>query len=95
MVRQVDYCEQLNCLVSAAECREIPVGEKPTPGLVLTDLGVQRKETIMRMLRVSGSIRSLHKKNCFKKTNHTNRVSLALLMIRYPKFLRQVVPIVF
>lgn len=52
MIRQVDYCEQLNCLVSSAECREIPVGQTPSPGLVLTDLGVQRKETIMRMTRV-------------------------------------------
>ncbi|KAG4072283.1 hypothetical protein HA402_004215 [Bradysia odoriphaga] len=51
MIRQVDYCEQLNCIISAAECREIQIGERPGPGLVLTDLGVQRKETIMRMLR--------------------------------------------
>lgn len=52
MIRQVDYREELNCLVSAAECREIPVGQTAYPGLVLTDLGVQRKETIMRMTRV-------------------------------------------
>ncbi len=53
MVLQVDYLEELNCIVSAAECREISVGETPSPGLVLSDLGVQRKETIMRMLRVN------------------------------------------
>lgn len=52
MIRQVDYCAKLNCLVSAAECREIGVGQMAYPGLVLTDLGVQRKETILRMTSV-------------------------------------------
>lgn len=52
MIRQVDYCEQLHCIVSASECREIPVGQTVSPGLVLTDLGVQHKETIMRIPKV-------------------------------------------
>lgn len=48
-VRQVEYSESLNAILSAAECREIPIGHTPGAGLVITELGIQKNQIILRM----------------------------------------------
>lgn len=62
IVRQVEYSESLNAIFSAAECRDIGLGHTPAPGLVISDLGVQKTQTIFRMtkVRVYLSSRQLH-----------------------------------
>lgn len=52
IVRQVEYSETLNAIFSAAECRDIGYGHTPAPGLVISDLGVQKTQTIFRMTKV-------------------------------------------
>lgn len=52
IVRQVEYSETLNAIFSAAECRNIGPGHLAAPGLVISDLGVQKTQTIFRMTKV-------------------------------------------
>lgn len=52
IVRLVQYCETLNAIFSAAECRDIGLGHTPAPGLVISDLGVQKTQTVFRMTKV-------------------------------------------
>lgn len=52
IVRQIEYSVTMNAIFSAAECRSIGVGKKPAPGLVISDLGVQKTQTVMRMTKV-------------------------------------------
>lgn len=51
IVRQVEYSETLNAIFSAAECRSIGQGHTPAPGLVISDLGVQKTQTVFRMTK--------------------------------------------
>lgn len=63
IVRQVEYCPNLNAIFSAAECRDISVGHTPAPGLVISDLGVQKTQTIFRMTKVRDRL-NFHKQVC-------------------------------
>lgn len=53
IVRQVEYSEFLNSIISAAECRDVPMGRKPNPGLVISELGVQKTQTVINMYKVN------------------------------------------
>lgn len=50
-VRQVSYSEILNAIISAAECRDIPIGRTPAAGLVISELGVQKNQIVFRMTK--------------------------------------------
>lgn len=52
VVRQVEYSKHLNAIFSAAECRTIEIGQTPSPGVVISDLGVQKTKTELRMTKV-------------------------------------------
>lgn len=52
VVRQVEYSAALNAIYSAAECRTIELGRTAAPGLVISELGVQRGQTVFRMAKV-------------------------------------------
>lgn len=51
IVTQVEFCDEMCAIFSSSECPPVKTGTKLSPGLIITDVGVRRSQTIIRIPR--------------------------------------------